>query len=65
VIPVGRVKFIPDSPHSGMDNVAWVKFTHPSDEPTIFVFRDPARAFRKALLWRQASTRRGSATTRV
>jgi hypothetical protein len=41
VIPVGRVKFIPDSPHSGMDNVVWVKFTRPSDEPTIFVFRDP------------------------
>ena len=41
VVVVGRVKFIPDSPSSGMDNVVWVKFTHPSDEPTIFVFRDP------------------------
>ena len=30
-----------DSPHSGMDNVVWVKFTRPSDEPTVFVFRDP------------------------
>ena len=41
IVPVGRVKFIPDSPSSGMDNVVWVKFTRPSDEPTIFVFRDP------------------------
>jgi hypothetical protein len=41
VVVIGRVKFIPDSPSSGMDNVVWVKFTHPSDEPTIFVFRDP------------------------
>jgi hypothetical protein len=52
VIPVGRVKFIPESPHSGMDNVVWIKFTRPSGEPTIFAFRDsqagarPARALR-------------------
>ena len=41
IVPVGRVKFIPDSPHSGVDNIVWVKFTRPSGEPTIFVFRDP------------------------
>ena len=48
VIPVGRLKLIPNSRHSGMDNVAWVKFTHPSDEPTIFVFRDPQANARPA-----------------
>jgi hypothetical protein len=41
VVVVGRVKFIRDSPSSGMDNVVWVKFTRPSDEPTVFVFREP------------------------
>jgi hypothetical protein len=53
IVPVGRVKLIPDSPSTGMDNVVWVKFTRPSDEPAVFVFRDPqakprpARALRK------------------
>src|SRR5271165_4292343 len=41
VIPVGRVMLTPDSPHSGMDNVALVKFTRLSDEPTIFIFCEP------------------------
>lgn len=26
IIPVGRVKWIPDSPYSGMDSVAWYEF---------------------------------------
>ena len=38
----------PHSPHSGMDNVVWVKFTRPSDEPTVFVFRDPQQTLDRA-----------------
>lgn len=26
IVPIGRVKWIPDSPHSGMDNCAWYFF---------------------------------------
>jgi hypothetical protein len=34
IVAVGRVKWIPDSPHSGMDNAAWCLFGRPSaDEP--------------------------------
>ena len=39
IVSVGRVKWIPDSPHTGKDNCAWYLFTRPSDEPTQFFGR--------------------------
>jgi hypothetical protein len=49
IVPAGRAKWFEDSPYSGMDNVAWVKFTTPSDAPTIFVFRDPLANIRPSV----------------
>jgi hypothetical protein len=28
IVAIGRVKWIPDSPHSGKDNVSWYRFWH-------------------------------------
>ena len=39
IVSVGRVKWIPDSPHTGKDNCAWYLFTRPSNEPTQFFGR--------------------------
>jgi hypothetical protein len=39
IVSVGRVRWIPGSPHDGKDNCAWHLFTHPSDEPAIFIGR--------------------------
>jgi hypothetical protein len=36
IVAIGRVKCIPDSPHTGKDNCAWHLFTPPSDQPTEF-----------------------------
>ena len=63
IVPVGRVKFIPDSPHSGMENVVWVKFTRPSDEPTVFVFRNPQANARPRLGRRPGPYRRSRVKT--
>ena len=44
IVSVGRVKWMPDSPHTGKDNAAWYLFDRePAD--TVFVGRDtpPAR----------------------
>jgi hypothetical protein len=35
IVTVGRARWIPGSPHSGKDNCAWMRFTRPSDQPTI------------------------------
>ena len=34
VISVGRLKWIPDSPHTGKDNCAWLLFDRPDDRAT-------------------------------
>ena len=39
VVSVGRVKWIPDSPHTGKDNCAWHLFDKPSDRPAEFFGR--------------------------
>lgn len=43
MVSVGRVKWIPDSPHIGMDNVAWYKFEAREAE-TRFFGRDTDKA---------------------
>lgn len=36
IVPIGRVKWIPDSPHSGLDNACWYFFpTNHSAGPTV------------------------------
>ena len=45
VVPVGRLKWIPDSPHSGKDDCAFYRF-HPDGGPTIL---HPARPKKKKL----------------
>lgn len=40
VVAVGRVKWIPGSPHTGKDNCAWYLFTHRENEPTLFFERE-------------------------
>jgi hypothetical protein len=54
IVPAGRARWFPG--HSGMDNVAWVKFTRPSDEQTIFTFRDPRANVRPTLRGARAKT---------
>lgn len=39
IVSVGRVKWIPDSPHTGKDNCSWYLFDKPSDEPAQFYGR--------------------------
>ena len=39
VVSVGRVKWIPDSPFTGKDNVAWHLFDKPTEEPAVFFGR--------------------------
>lgn len=39
IIAVGRVKWIPDSPHTSKDNCAWYLFDQAKDGPTVFVGR--------------------------
>lgn len=39
IVAVGRLKWIPDSPHTGKDNCAWHLFTATSDEITQFFGR--------------------------
>lgn len=39
IVAVGRLKWIPGSPHTGKENAAWHLFTAPSDEPTQFFGR--------------------------
>lgn len=41
IVSVGRVKWIADSAHTGMDNCAWYRFTQPSMDGTRFHFRGP------------------------
>jgi hypothetical protein len=38
-VAVGRVKWIPNSEHTGKDNCAWMLFSRPSDRPAMFVLR--------------------------
>jgi hypothetical protein len=42
IVSVGRVKWIPDSPHTGKDNVCWYLFDAHSAGPTEFVGRSHA-----------------------
>lgn len=39
IVSVGRVKWIPDSPHTGKDNCAWYLFNQKSDGPAVFCGR--------------------------
>lgn len=39
IVSVGRVKWIPDSPHTGKDNCAWYLFDQNADGPTEFYGR--------------------------
>ena len=39
IVSVGRVKWIPDSPHTGKDNCAWYLFDKPSDGLPVFIGR--------------------------
>lgn len=39
IVSVGRVKWIPDSPHTGKDNCAWYLFDQHSTGPTEFIGR--------------------------
>ena len=36
IVSVGRVKWIPDSPHTGKDNCCWLLFDSPTGRPTAF-----------------------------
>ena len=43
IVSVGRIKWIPDSPHTGKDNCAWYLFDErdpDQDDPTVFCGRD-------------------------
>jgi hypothetical protein len=42
IVSVGRVKWIPDSPHTGKDNVCWYLFDARNTGPTEFVGRSHA-----------------------
>jgi hypothetical protein len=42
IVSVGRVKWIPDSPHTGKDNCAWYLFDQSVKGPTVFYGRDNA-----------------------
>lgn len=42
VVAVGRLRWIPGSPHTGKDDCAWYLFTHATDEPTLFFHRAEA-----------------------
>jgi hypothetical protein len=48
VVAIGRVRWIPDSPYDGMDNAAWLLFSHPSDWPPVFVGRTPRASKERA-----------------
>lgn len=39
IVSVGRVKWIPDSPHTGKDNCCWYLFNQRSSGPTEFIGR--------------------------
>jgi hypothetical protein len=39
IVAVGRVKWIPDSPHTGMENAAWLLFDRPKSRAGFFVGR--------------------------
>lgn len=39
IVAVGRLKWIPGSPHTGKENAAWHLFTAPSDDPAQFFGR--------------------------
>lgn len=39
IVSIGRVKWIPDSPHTGKDNCCWYLFTAPSNVPALFFGR--------------------------
>jgi hypothetical protein len=39
IVAVGRVKWIPNSPHVGKDNCAWLLFERPSRGPRFFIGR--------------------------
>jgi hypothetical protein len=54
-VAVGRVKWIPDSPHTGKDNAVWVLFDFANDAPTQFFGRAPARpGVRAAAFYRES-----------
>ena len=40
IVSVGRVKWIPNSPTTGKENVCWYCFTKPSNEPAVFIGRE-------------------------
>lgn len=42
IVSVGRVKWIPDSPHTGKDNCCWYLFDQRSEAPAVFVGRAAA-----------------------
>lgn len=42
IVAVGRVKWIPDSPHTGKDNAAWYLFTKDAAEPRAQFFERAA-----------------------
>lgn len=42
IVSVGRVKWIPDSPHTGKDNCAWYLFDARASGPAQFIGRDAA-----------------------
>ena len=39
ILPIGRVRWIEDSPWDGKDNATWCFFTRPSNEATVFIGR--------------------------
>lgn len=42
IVSVGRVKWIPDSPHTGKENAAWYLFDARASGPAQFIGRDAA-----------------------
>lgn len=39
IVSVGRLRWIPDTPHDGKDDCCWYEFGAPSDAPTLFYGR--------------------------
>ena len=39
IVSVGRLRWIPDSPHTGLDNCAWYLFDKPAHTDTRYVWR--------------------------
>jgi hypothetical protein len=49
IVSVGRLKWIPGSPHTGKDNVAWILFDRPDDRANIrFIGRGGATGSSRA-----------------